>query len=493
MKEQAQGKVRMTDRLLFRVFFNYALVMILFALITGVVFVSLYRKLDIENNRNRLMQQAQGIAKQVQEYQRNGDISNGLTYISAISTIQSLEIWVLANQEADKPLNPYLTSVDLSGVALPEEALEVINEAFYGVETNRIYYSDIHGYRVLSVGTPIMNRQGEACGAVVLNTEMASVDKGVSNILKMIIVSVLIALALSFIVAIWFARQLTGPFSRMRAMALKLAVGDYEVRTGIDRKDEVGDLARTLDFLTDKLKENEIERENLEHMRMDFFANVSHELRTPITVVRAYTESLVDQIVTEPEQVEQYYQRMLSECTGMERLVGDLLTLSKMQNPDFAIEKEPVDIIQLFRDLARAASKIAEEKKVTVEVACDSEICLMYGDYGRLRQMFLVILDNAIKFSNEGGVVRIDIAKGERLEIRIRDNGVGIAPEELPFVFDKFYKSKLRQNAKGSGLGLAIAKQIALKHDGAIEVQSELSKGTEFIFTFDFIDEAEFT
>lgn len=492
MREQAQGKVRIKDRLLFRVFFNYALIMILFALITGIVFVSLYRQLAIENNRSRLIQQAEGIAKQVQEYQKNGDITNGLTYISAISTIQSLEIWVVANPAADRPLNPYLASVDLSGVILPEEQLEVIGGAFQGKETSSIYYSDIHTYNVLSVGTPIHNGNGEACGAVVLNTEMASVDRGISNILKTIVLSVLIALALSFVVAIWFARQLTVPFSRMRTMALKLAEGDYEVTTGIDRRDEVGDLARTLDFLTVKLKENEIERENLEHMRMDFFANVSHELRTPITVVRAYTESLVDRVVTDPEQVEQYYQRMLSECNGMQRLVGDLLTLSKMQNPDFVIEKEPVDMIQIFHDLVRAASKIAEEKNVTVNFECDSEICLMYGDYGRLRQMFLVILDNAVKFSNEGGVVSIRINKTDKLVISIKDNGVGISAEELPFVFDKFYKSKLRQNAKGSGLGLAIAKQIALKHDGSIEIHSELSKGTEFVFTFDYINEEDF-
>ena len=484
--------MRIKDRLLYRVFFNYALIMIVFAVVTGVVFISLYRKLDIENNRNRLLQQAQGIAKQVSEYQKNSDITNGLTYISAISTIESLEIWVVANPRAEKALNPYLTSVDLTGVELPQDQFEVITEAFEGRETNRTYYSDIHSYTVLSVGTPIMNRGGEVCGAVILNTEMASVDNGVSNILKMIIVSVLIALGLSFIVAIWFARQLTIPFSRMRSMALRLAEGDYEVTTGIERRDEVGDLARTLDFLTDKLKENEIERENLDHMRMDFFANVSHELRTPITVVRAYTESLVDKIVTEPEQVEQYYQRILSECTGMQRLVGDLLTLSKMQNPDFVIEKEPVDVIQVFHDLVRAASKIAEEKNVTVEFDCDSDICLMYGDYGRLRQMFLVILDNAIKFSNDGGVVSISISRGDKLVIRIKDNGIGISPEELPFVFDKFYKSKLRQNAKGSGLGLAIAKQIALKHDGVIEINSELAKGTEFVFTFDYIDETEF-
>ena len=493
MKERAQGRVRMKDRLLFRVFLNYALIMILFALITGIVFISLYRKLDIENNRSRLLQQAQGIAKQIQEYQRNGDISNGLTYISAISTIQSLEIWVVANPGADKPLNPHLTSVDLSGVELSDGQLEVISEAFRGKDTDRIYYSEIHAYTVLSVGTPIMNSRGEACGAVILNTEMASIDRGVNNILRVIVMSVLIALGLSFIVAIWFARQLTIPFSRMRSMALKLADGNYEVSTGIDRKDEVGDLARTLDFLTDKLKENEIERENLEHMRMDFFANVSHELRTPITVVRAYTESLVDKIVTDPEQVEQYYERMLSECNGMERLVGDLLTLSKMQNPDFVIEKEPVDLIQVFRDLIRAATKIAEEKSVTVKFECNCDICLMNGDYGRLRQMFLVILDNAIKFSNEGGEVVVRITKEDKLSISIRDNGIGIAPEELPYVFDKFYKSKLRQNAKGSGLGLAIAKQIALKHGGSIQINSEPAKGTEFIFTFDYLDEADFT
>ncbi len=492
MKERTQGKVRIKDRLLFRVFFNYALIMILFALITGVVFVSLYRKLDVENNRSRLLQQAQGIAKQVQEYQKNGDINNGLTYISAISTIQSLEIWVVANPAADRPLSPYLTSVDLEGVELPEDQLEVITEAFYGVETDRIYYSEIHTYTVLSVGTPIRNSSGEVCGAVILNTGMASVDRGVSNILKTIIVSVMIALGLSFVVAIWFARQLTGPFSRMRTMALKLAEGDYEVKTGIERKDEVGDLARTLDFLTDKLKENEIERENLEHMRMDFFANVSHELRTPITVVRAYTESLVDGVVTDAEQTEQYYQRMLSECTGMERLVGDLLILSKMQNPDFVIEKEPVDVVQIFHDLVRAASKIAEEKNVVVTFDCEREYCLMFGDYGRLRQMFLVILDNAIKFSDEGGEVRIRVTKGDKLTVSIKDNGIGIAPEELPFVFDKFYKSKLRQNAKGSGLGLAIAKQIALKHGGTIDIHSELTKGTEFVFRFDPIDETEF-
>ena len=197
-------------------------------------------------------------------------------------------------------------------------------------------------------------------------------------------------------------------------------------------------------------------------MRMDFFANVSHELRTPITVIRAYTETLVDGVVTDEEKVRQYYERMLLECKRMERLVGDLLLLSKMQNPDFMVEKEPVNLMDIY---------------------------MVEGDYDRLRQMFLVIFDNAVKFSPENSTVHVTFSEyekkdGARVYVSIRDEGIGISKEELPNIFEKFYKSKLRQNAKGTGLGLAIAKQIALKHGSDIKVLSEVGKGTEFVFEF---------
>ena len=168
----------------------------------------------------------------------------------------------------------------------------------------------------------------------------------------------------------------------------------------------------------------------------------------------------------------------------MERLVGDLLVLSKMQNPDFAIEKEPVELIQIFEDIMRSASTIAAKKNITIDVKNDLPYCMMLGDYDRLRQMFMVILDNAIKFSKENKTVYIIISKTDKIRISIRDEGTGIEAADLEHIFDKFYKSSLRQNANGSGLGLAIAKQIALKHDGDIEVKSQIGKGSEFIFTF---------
>lgn len=218
-------------------------------------------------------------------------------------------------------------------------------------------------------------------------------------------------------------------------------------------------------------------------MRLDFFANVSHELRTPITVMRGYSESLADGVV-KAEKQQQYYQRMVSECQSMERLVGDLLTLSKMQNPHFVVEKEPVNLAQIFYDILRGYKAIAEKKQIQLLFSCQEEIVMMLGDYDRLRQLFTNIIDNAIKFSREGGRVWITITKKDKIEVSIRDEGVGISEEELPNIFDKFYKSKLRQNAKGSGLGLVIAKSIVEKHEGTIEVDSKPGEGTEFRFYF---------
>jgi signal transduction histidine kinase len=250
-----------------------------------------------------------------------------------------------------------------------------------------------------------------------------------------------------------------------------------------------------VNVLAGRLGEIEEKRQNMEQMRLDFFANVSHELRTPITVMRGYTETLRDGVVVDPERVNHYYDRMVKECQSMERLVGDLLLLSKMQNPDFSIDAEPIEIVSLFHDMIRNARVLAGEKQIEVEYYHNEDTILMMGDYERLNQMFMVIIDNAVKFSEEHSniYVRLELQPGKEgsfgtIAVSIRDEGVGISKEELPYIFEKFYKSKLRQNAKGTGLGLMIARQIALKHGGTIQVSSEVGKGTEFSFEFEAID-----
>jgi signal transduction histidine kinase len=179
---------------------------------------------------------------------------------------------------------------------------------------------------------------------------------------------------------------------------------------------------------------------------------------------------------------------MLAECKSMERLVGDLLLLSKMQNPDFAIEKEPVNLIQVFDDIIRSAGAIAQKKNINIEVNKDCPVLMMLGDYDRLRQMFMVILDNAIKFSDENKTIHINLIKKDKIIVSIRDEGIGIHPEDLQHIFDKFYKSSLGKNSGGTGLGLAISRQIAQRHGGKIEVSSVQGEGSTFTFTFPLLE-----
>jgi signal transduction histidine kinase len=362
---------------------------------------------------------------------------------------------------------------------------ELLISAFNNITTDYKEGDDeIYQVPTITVSYPIYGMDNDVVGAVLVNYLVEGQDEIVSSSLSTIVISSVVALAISFIIIIVFATELSLPISRMRVTALELAAGNYHTKTGIRRNDEIGDLAKTVDILSEKLLENDIQRKNLDQMRLDFFANVSHELRTPITVIRAYTETLVDGVVTEKEKVDQYYGRMLSECKSMERLVGDLMTLSKMQNPDFLIQKEPVNLQQIFDDIIRSAGAIAEKKNIKIEVVKDDPISMILGDYDRLRQMFMVILDNAIKFSDENKTVHINVKKNDEIIVTIRDEGIGIEPIDLPNIFEKFYKSSLKQNASGTGLGLAIAKQIAIKHGGDITVQSTPGEGSEFIFNF---------
>jgi signal transduction histidine kinase len=485
-----KSKGRTPGRLFLKVYINYAIVLTVLAILIGLIFLDLYKTKTIDNYKYKLKNQATSIASQLSDMIIDGQEDN---YIEDLGILEQLDpdkpdIWTISNPNSAHPLNKNLANVNLDNVELSQDCIDVINAAFQ----NQImyasgYYEELGGESAI-LGMPVIIN-GEVIGAIFLRSEIKEQIEIIQNSMYLIFLSVGVALLISFIIAILFARGLSNPITKMRNTAMELAGGKYESKTDITRKDELGDLARTIDVLANELKENEIERQNREQVRVDFFANVSHELRTPITVIRAYAESLVDGVITDEEKMNQYHERMLMECKGMERLVGDLLVLSKMQNPDFVVEKEPINIIQVFEDLIRSVHAISYEKNISIEIKKDRPVYMMMGDYDRLRQMFLIILDNAIKFSNENSVIHINLSKLDKLVISIQDEGIGISAEDLPSIFDKFYKSKLKQNEQGSGLGLAISKQIALKHNGTIEVNSTLGVGTEFIFTFQCLEE----
>ncbi len=483
------NKVSVRNRLFFKVYINYAIMITVFAVLLGIIYLRLYETQTIDSYKEKLQAQAASISKNLSQYIINGEGKERyLDYLYIIDEYNGGEpdIWTISNPNASVPMEKAYQTISLEEFELPEDC-DVIEVAFNNQSGYYTGYYEVSGGMAAIVGAPV-RVNGEAVGAVLLISQIELQEQIVNSSMYLIFISAAVALFISFVLAIVFASGLSRPISKMRVTALKLSNGQYESKTEINRKDELGDLARTMDILANELKENEIERNNREQMRIDFFANVSHELRTPITVMRAYIESLVDGVVTDEDKINQYYNRMLSESKGMERLVGDLLLLSKMQNPDFAVEKEPINIVQIFDDLIRSIHTISSEKNITIDFVKEKPIYMMMGDYDRLRQMFLIILDNSIKFTRENSTIHINLSKQDKLRISIRDEGIGISQEDLPSIFDKFYKSKLKQNEQGSGLGLAIARQIALKHDGTIEVNSTLDVGTEFIFYFECLE-----
>lgn len=328
------------------------------------------------------------------------------------------------------------------------------------------------------MGTPIIS-DGQIIGALLIHSPIQGINDAMSEGFRILFISILTAFVLSVILSVLLALTFTKPLKKMKDTAALLAGGNYKVKTGIEQDDEIGDLAQTMDILSLRLHEAEEERKKVQKQRQDFITNISHELRTPVTVIRGSLEALSDGVVTEPDKVEEYHKQMLKESKSLERLVNDLLELSRLQNTDFKIEMQELNICDVLKDSIRSASNLAREKNINIKYSSDKDILLIKGDYGRLRQMFLTVIDNAVKFSYENKNIYITL-KGE--QIIIRDEGIGISEEDLPNIFERYYRIKSDENKTGTGLGLTIAKQIALRHNIELFAESKLNEGTSFVF-----------
>ena len=337
------NNVKIYNRISFRVYLYFAIIICIFAATLGAIFVQMSERNSKNTYRDRLQNKGISIADVLNNYIEYENYDEYPAFLMTLKKIEMMEmdIWIVSNGEKDSPMNE-LADTDLTKIDLNSSVKLVLEESLKGNIKDKVYYSDIYKETVISIGIPVYDSQDDVVGAVLLHSPIKGQKELITTSLRMILISAVTALVVCFIVAVIFARKLTKPISKMRMTALGLAEGDYSLKVESNQKDELGDLARIFDILSERLAQSEEERKNLEQMRMDFFANVSHELRTPITVIRAYTEMLIDGIITDPEKITTNYNRMLKECKGMERLVGDLLLLSKMQNPDFVVDRKSV-------------------------------------------------------------------------------------------------------------------------------------------------------
>ena len=227
------------------------------------------------------------------------------------------------------------------------------------------------------------------------------------------------------------------------------------------------------------------EERRLDKLRKDFIANVSHELRTPISMLQGYSEAIVDDIASSEEEKKEIAQVIYDESLRMGRLVNDLLDLARMEAGHISLNVEQVELREFFERVFRKFYGVAGDKEITLSHNLDLHEAKFVFDPDKMEQVLTNLIDNAIRHTNAGGTVHVDVQSAQSgLKIAVKDSGSGIPEEDLPFIFERFYKAdKARTRGKGgTGLGLAIVKNIVDAHNGSITVHSMLNEGTSFTF-----------
>ena len=366
----------------------------------------------------------------------------------------------------------------LSGEAITEALRKVLQG-----ESIRIRSSEGQA-PTFTVGVPF-EQNGYVRGAVFIQTRAQEIESGLDRILVTIILLTLGVLVLSGIAVFLFVRSALRPLHKMTEAAGNIAEGDFTVRVDEKRGGrELKEVSRAFNTMTQKL-------EGVEEGRREFVSNVSHELRSPITSIRGFAEGMADGVIP-AEEHPKYLRLVADESKRLSGLVNDLLALSRLERDDAKPELSVFDINEMLRRAIIRRMPDLEEKKI--EIACEPETdpCYVRADRDRIEQVVINLLDNAIKFTGDEGKITLSSrVRGEKAEVTVRDNGIGVAEEDRDKIFDRFFTAdRAHTSGKGTGLGLSICRRIMEMHGQSLRLL-DTDVGAAFRFTLEYAGGAD--
>lgn len=287
-----------------------------------------------------------------------------------------------------------------------------------------------------------------------------------------IAVIALVGCAIIFFVVLsssYFIRSIINPVDQMGKIARRIAKGDFSVRLTKRYDDEIGELCDVINSMAEELQENE-------KMKNDFISSVSHELRTPLTAIKGWAMTLNDGYVDQ-ETLHKGMGVIIKESDRLSGMVEELLDFSRLQSGRLKLSTTKMDLVAELSDAVLMFEERARRENIALVYDEPMDIIPIVGDANRLRQVFVNIIDNALKYSDAGGTVTVSVHPHEAdVQIVISDTGIGIAAEDLPKVKSKFYKAN--STRRGSGIGLAVADEIVSLHGGSLDLQSQEGVGT---------------
>lgn len=458
-------------------------VILLFSVVIGVTFIFEFRSHTVEIYKDNLMQKAENIAS---TYSGNITGSGGMRGYGAfsrfISDIAMADVWIIDSDgnaisgKMGNGMGMYSNTKEL-----PTAARDAVSVVLSGKKSVGEGFSSVYQKQTLTVGVPVYDNNQKIIGAVFLSSPMNGVENAANGGIFIMLVSIGAAILLTLVLGIILSRRFTKPLLQMNEATKQLSGGHYDITVKTTQKDEIGELSNSLEILSKQLEHAAHQAENLEKMRRNFITNISHELRTPVTVIRAISESLRDNMLPEGSTEQDCFAQIVSESSSLQRLIGDLLELSRLQNPDFNIQMEFVDMHAVLQDSLRGIGNMAHKKGIRLLTDLQVADYSVWGDYDRLRQLINIILDNAVKFTPEGKEITVKSENADhQIKVTIADEGCGMTEEETAHIFNRFYRTQNGQNRSGSGLGLAIAREIADRHHIQVNATSMIGKGTIF-------------
>lgn len=441
--------------------YNYTLGEIKDDLEEDAVKISELTTLLIENN-NEIMRKMYFSSLTVVIHETKSDVY--------ISDRNGQIIFAANNNSVRSGSNEYISSLALDTVVKNGKYSELGN--FYGM------YNDVH----YTCGVPVYDTSKDMIGAVFISTSSASALQMLDDLRRMFLLTGGFVLFLAIIVSYFVAQNVSRPLKKMSKAARAFGRGDFSIRVDEDRDDEIGELAHSFNNMSSSL-------ERLEELRSSFIANVSHELKTPMTTIAGFADGILDGTIP-PERQNEYLEIISNDTKRLSRLVIRMLETSRIQSGQMKINPVRFDLCEITVRTVLGFEKKITEKNINMDMDFESDMIHVMGDSDSIVQVIYNLVDNACKFTPENGSIRVTVKKdGTKAVTTISNTGSGISEENLPLIFDRFYKvDKSRGIDKnGAGLGLFIVKSIITMHGEDISVTSANGL-TEFRFTLPIVE-----